>query len=170
MRIFLVVEKTSKTYVGAMQSSQLQDFLSTHYAELASQEAKISAQLEAVRGEMERVRKAAEAAGVELHERSQTNPNLRYESRTASIKVPETMKEAALAILDNEAMGLSATEILTRMNKRLRTEYVRSSLSPQLSRLKQDGKIDVFNKRWILPKYLRTIGSHRVLPLTGFEE
>jgi hypothetical protein len=152
-----------------MQSSQLQDFLSAHYAGLAARETEMSAQLEAVRAEMERVRKAAEAAGVELHESPAPNLILRCEPPSPP-RANETMKEAALAILENEPRGLLANQILEKMNKRLGTEYARSSLSPQLSRLKDEKKIELFKDRWILPRYVTTVGSHRVLLIRDHED
>jgi hypothetical protein len=65
--------------------------------------------------------------------------------------IPEmTIKAAVVKVLRTEPLGLPAVEILRRINAELKTDYARTSLSPQLSRLKQDGKIALMGENWRL--------------------
>ena len=62
-----------------------------------------------------------------------------------------TIMEAILATLDHKPDGLTAQEILSELNEKyFDGSLVRTSLSPQLSRLKdRDKKIDLKGERWI---------------------
>jgi hypothetical protein len=62
-----------------------------------------------------------------------------------------TIKEAILATLDHKPDGLTALEILGELNEKYYGgELSRTSLSPQLSRLKdRDNKITLRGERWI---------------------
>lgn len=52
-----------------------------------------------------------------------------------------TIKEAVMQVLLHYPNGLTALEILREVNLRFALGIVRTSLSPQLSRLKRDGRI-----------------------------
>ena len=73
-------------------------------------------------------------------------------NETKQKSVP-TIKEMVLSILENKPRGASPQQIIELISKRYRVEIVRSSLSPQLSRLKADGKLnlDERNGVWMLP-------------------
>ena len=66
-------------------------------------------------------------------------------------KARPTIMEAILATLDHKPDGLTALEILDELNaKYFNGELARTSLSPQLSRLKErDRKITLQGDRWI---------------------
>ena len=63
-----------------------------------------------------------------------------------------TIKEAVLEVLKHKPEGMTALEILDQINERyFNGKYVRTSLSPQLSRLKNDDKkITLRGNRWYL--------------------
>ncbi len=62
-----------------------------------------------------------------------------------------TIKQAVLRVLDGVAPnGLPALAILDRLKSDFGMEYPRSSLSPQLSRLKREGKIGLRGNTWFL--------------------
>jgi hypothetical protein len=63
---------------------------------------------------------------------------------------PKTIKEAVLEILGRYPMGLTAMDILREINASLNTSYARTTLSPQLSRLKHEGKIMQSGIVWLL--------------------
>jgi hypothetical protein len=68
-----------------------------------------------------------------------------------SISNPDmTIKEAVLATLSKYHGGLTANTILAEVNLLLGTSYLRTSLSPQLSRLKGDGFIILEGNIWKL--------------------
>ncbi|MER8636794.1 HTH domain-containing protein [Mesorhizobium sp. M1182] len=61
------------------------------------------------------------------------------------------MKEAAVQVLREATGGLTTNELLEIINNKLGTTFARSSLSPQLSRLKGDGILyREEDGRWIL--------------------
>jgi len=63
-----------------------------------------------------------------------------------------TIKQAVLEVMKDHREGMTALEILAAINTRyFGGRMVRSSLSPQLSRLKNDdGKIDLRGNKWFL--------------------
>ena len=61
-----------------------------------------------------------------------------------------TMKMAILDALADQPAGLTAVHLLPIINDALGTDYVRSSLSPQLSRLKKEGKVILVDGIWML--------------------
>jgi chromosome segregation ATPase len=63
-----------------------------------------------------------------------------------------TIKQAVLEVLKDHREGMTALEILAAINTRyFGGRIVRSSLSPQLSRLKDnDSKIDLRGNKWFL--------------------
>lgn len=65
-----------------------------------------------------------------------------------------TIKEGILQLLkETSPMGLTALEILDRLNRRWwQGELKRTSLSPQITRLKKDGKVIPEHGTWKLPK------------------
>ena len=61
-----------------------------------------------------------------------------------------TIKKMALAVLTENPEGLAAIDILSKINARFSKSYSRTSLSPQLSRLFNDGEIHKRGKLWVL--------------------
>lgn len=61
-----------------------------------------------------------------------------------------SIMDAVMAVLEDRGEGMTATEILAEINARyFGGKIVRSSLSPQLSRLKnRDGKIELRGNKW----------------------
>ena len=64
-----------------------------------------------------------------------------------------TIKEMILSVLENRSDGATPLQIIEYIAEQYDIEIVRSSLSPQLSRLKADGKLDLDenNGIWVLP-------------------
>jgi hypothetical protein len=62
-----------------------------------------------------------------------------------------TIKEAILDVLQDYPDGLIALDLLPKLNDRFSWKIVRETLSPQLSRLKQDGKLLYRDGVWKLP-------------------
>lgn len=60
----------------------------------------------------------------------------------------ETIKEKIKKILINHTNGLNCADILIRLNENSPKIYARTSLSPQLSRLRQDGIINLNRGIW----------------------
>lgn len=69
-------------------------------------------------------------------------------------EAPLTIKGAVLAVLADAPQGLIALDILRRINQRFGLGLVRTSLSPQLTRLKKAGAIDLHGSIWTTgPKF-----------------
>lgn len=98
-----------------------------------------------VAGERDQLRKAAEAAGIDLDQRkAPAAPEITKEMLVEALTrrpSEKTIKEAVLSVLAGAGHGMTALEILDAINKNLSTNYPRTSLSPQLSRLKAEGKL-----------------------------
>jgi hypothetical protein len=132
--------------------STLHDFLPLRFAELSQITARLRERLHRAEAEIDQLKVAAKAIGINLEENNERAP------QKAEIKIAETpiinitMKEAALRILNDFDNGLTASEIVEEMKSRFGMTYPRSSLSPQLSRLKHDGLLQQSGSRWLLSK------------------
>jgi len=70
--------------------------------------------------------------------------------RETVVKSYLTIKEMVLVILKDHPNGLIALDILSEINTHFNQTFVRTSLSPQLSRLKRSGDLDKIGKYWLL--------------------
>jgi hypothetical protein len=64
-----------------------------------------------------------------------------------------TIKEMVLEVLEGETEGATAQTIIELINNRFGEEIARPSLSPQLSRLKEEGYLALDGRTWRLTKY-----------------
>lgn len=71
---------------------------------------------------------------------------------SASQKPPLTIKQGVLRVLESAPDGLTAIGILKRLKLDFDLDYERTSLSPQLSRLKREKKIKLDGGIWSLSK------------------
>lgn len=127
----------------------LQSLLIQHWTELSGEEGPLLKRLRQIGLEKERIRKAAIAAEIELpNEIQQDFFGTRHQTKRIAGK---TIKAAIIEILAT-AKGMTALEVLAQINSRHGTSFSRESLSPQLSRLKFEGKIQSYEGVWSLPK------------------
>lgn len=151
-----LVSKTSVCDNALMESRiGLHDFLNARYAELNRYAAQLRAKLQQVEIELEAVKTAANAIGVSFVEPQVLHKEAHepVENEVSSSPAMDlTMKQAALKILEQASDGLTASEILEVMSNKFGMLYPRSSLSPQLSRLKHDGLVDRKDGKWHLTK------------------
>lgn len=133
----------------------LEEFIVRRRLELDSETARLQEQLRAIDAELQRINKVA----VLLSEEPFVPPPvpafrvIHNPQRTRSAKrVSEaTIKEMVLEILiENQGRGMTALDILACINERVDVDYPRTSLSPQLSRLKADGKLHREGFLWAL--------------------
>jgi hypothetical protein len=129
--------------------NDLRDFLRTRrrqildaMAPLRAQIVDIQAKIQELQRQLAEVDKAASAIGM-------VN-GLQKDRSPAKDNQTLTIKEAALKVLADYPNGLTAIEILKEINDRFGMNIVRSSLSPQLSRLKQDDRISQSGMVWSL--------------------
>ena len=83
-----------------------------------------------------------------------------------------TIKDMVKEVLTKSPEGLSAQEILTAIDEEFGAKVERTSLSPQLSRLRQDGDVVLDNGRWFpsqsfLAGWTEAISDDEVLALIG---
>lgn len=122
-------------------SETLTDFISNRLTELKAREKPLRQELEEVVREIEQLQRAAEGAGIKVEGFASIAAKPAMQAAEFPRRsVPEkTIKEAVLSVLRDFPGGLTALEILNKINAHLGVSYPRTSLSPQLSRLKSDG-------------------------------
>lgn len=121
--------------------ASLHEFLARRHRELIRALAETRRRLSSIEEEIDQIERAAAAANV----------NLVISDEMTERQAPSTMKQAAVQALREATGGLTTNELLKIINNELGTTYARSSLSPQLSRLKSDGFVyREEDGRWIL--------------------
>lgn len=71
-------------------------------------------------------------------------------AKSGSVKPSKTIKQMVTLILEDHPSGLEALEIIEKIKVRFNEDIMRTSLSPQLSRLKRDKKLRRDNFIWTL--------------------
>tara|TARA_R110002094_G_scaffold210256_1_gene180633 strand:- start:69 stop:554 length:486 start_codon:yes stop_codon:yes gene_type:complete len=108
---------------------------------MTNRESDIKAQIKALRGELADLKLAKSALD---SSESATSTN---KSATANTK---TIKEMVRDVLKSAHTGLTSTEILTEINTPPDQHVERTSLSPQLSRMKEQGEVKLIDNMWFL--------------------
>jgi hypothetical protein len=121
----------------------LRHFVERRIQELIDAERPLREKLEEIARERRELERTAKAIGLG------SIINTRSESAEGQRK---TIKEAVIEILNSKPHGLTAMDILKELNSMTDTKYPRTSLSPQLSRLKRDGRITQSGIVWSLAK------------------
>lgn len=144
-------------------TESLADFIARRSRELRSIEAQLQIQMLTVTTELEQLRLAASAAGVDkLAPRSSLEGNFPRRSSESSKRrrgSASTIKEAVVSVLGDSSRAMTALEILETINRRMGLEYPRSSLSPQLSRLKSEGTLTLDENHWDLADRSKASGA-----------
>lgn len=91
--------------------------------------------------------RAVEAA-IAAYERALQLSLFPQDSNRSNRRRETTIKQDALNVLQKFPSGRSAREILVELNRTVRPELERETLSPQLSRLRRDGKLSYDNGIW----------------------
>jgi chromosome condensin MukBEF ATPase and DNA-binding subunit MukB len=116
---------------------------------LATQRQQIQSKIDRLERELSDLNRVAKTIGIvngldiEPHITSRSRPEL-------------TIKEAALKVLRDHPEGLIALDILKEINERFGLGILRTSLSPQLSRLKQERKVNNAGMAWTLASRAQT--------------
>ena len=107
---------------------------------IASRETDIKAQIKALRVELNDLKLAKSA--LDSH-----GSALVTQTPLATTK---TIKDMIREVLKSNADGLTSTEILAKINDQTDRQIERTSLSPQLSRMKEDGEVALTENLWFL--------------------
>lgn len=145
--------------------TSLADFIRRKLTELGVREEALRAMLAEIERERGQLVAAALATNISIetdsanpveviHQESVAQQDIEPAQSTGEItrRRPKamTMKDATVAVLQAHGRGLTALEILEKMNSQFGWNYERSSLSPQLSRLKSEGKLTRNGQIWSL--------------------
>jgi hypothetical protein len=129
---------------GVCVVETLAEFIARRRRELDNAEARLRAKLSEIGRERDAL-KAAEKAGVS------TNINRDQEEYKKRRKIkPNTIMFDVINILREHPRGMIALDILAELNTKRDYPLERTSLSPQLSRLKGAGYIDLQGSNWAL--------------------
>jgi len=129
-----------------MTSESLTAFITRKRQELEKEEAPLKERLAEIQLERSQLTKAAIAAGIEPKPETGSEPKRRGPRPRQG-----TIKDIVVKILSDGGQGLTAINLLAELNHRNGTTLMRSSLSPQLSRLKDEGLICLTGNYWHLP-------------------
>lgn len=124
----------------------LTQFINRRLAELAMDERPLREELARIETERDQLQRAALAAGVSI---GAVEAGVAGSVGRSPRRAPETtIKDAVIEVLREQDKPLTALEILPLINAKLGVDYPRTSLSPQLSRLKSDGIVRRMGTRW----------------------
>lgn len=127
--------------------TSLREFITDRLRELDAEERPLHEKLKALAEERAKLIAAATAAEIEIPkiahiQRAVANANRALDAVSRRRTIPErTLKDAVIEVLQDKGRGMTALEILAAINLKFSTDYPRTSLSPQLSRLKAEGKL-----------------------------
>lgn len=120
-----------------MANPTLRDFIATRRAE-------IKEAMASMRSELKELDAAEAALGTK-----ESAP----QARPTTSRGDMTIQDMAQAVLQSADAGLDANEILAAIKQAFGKDIPRNSLSPQLSRLKDAGKVIVEGKTWKLASH-----------------
>jgi hypothetical protein len=139
-----------------MSNETLAEFIDRRRKELTAQRGSLLEQLAAIDNELKQLNAAEEAAKssqffIGLAGRMQMAGSTSALLSQLPVRAPRgAIKKAVIRTLAQHPDGLDAMSILHEMNARDATDYERTSLSPQLSRLKNDGILTLDGNIWRL--------------------
>lgn len=128
-------------------------FIST----LADEEARLRSELELVASQLDRIKRdldrlakikqvlyeSSKTSGttVDAKAASESEHPFREEARRIRARGPRSIKVMVMDVIHDSDRPLQAVEILERINKQFNVDIPRTSLSPQLSRLRDEGRL-----------------------------
>lgn len=128
----------------------LEEFITMRRAELVRAQADLRAQLQSLVDEQKKLDRAAYAAGLPQEPIAIAGAAPVAKARKVRRASGATIKDAVVQVLTRVGHGVSAIDLLPLVNDILGVDYPRSSLSPQLSRLKSEGILTLRGKLWLL--------------------
>lgn len=160
----ICLHKRVSCATARIMSPNLRDLLANHEAALQERLKKLRDQIIPLERELAEVRRARSAVSLVDHGPEQVeipfsvamvsaSENHRSFEPPRSPYARLTIKELVCKALDEQfERGATANELLEFFAHAYgRDDIVRTSLSPQLSRLKQEGKIILIGQKWSLP-------------------
>lgn len=107
---------------------------------------------------LKRLRAAIKRKEAELEELRQAEKVLSAYNRAYEPKAPPKILEGSIKaeimdLLAEFPSGLTANAILAKLQEGALPDLIRTSLSPQLSRLKREGRLEYADKKWKILKW-----------------
>jgi predicted RNase H-like nuclease (RuvC/YqgF family) len=128
--------------------SGIREFIEKSRERLRTERQPLEARRDELRRELLSVERQLAGSTKELEELDRAARALDHEAYARPARKP-TIKEAVLEVLADGAAEMTSTEILERINERFfNRKMTRTSLSPQLSRLKAERKIELHGNSW----------------------
>ena len=128
----------------------LEQFVRRRRRELDDEINRLQASLDAARAEHARIERVASSIGATEQSEDSVEPTSETRAERSAPFGELTIKTMVLNVLSTHPSGLTALAILALLNRRRDKPFARTSLSPQLSRLKTDGKIHREGRTWRL--------------------
>jgi hypothetical protein len=122
----------------------LRSFIEKRRSVLEKRADELRKELAQISTELDELTRVASAMPMVKGLDSATNP------RPSQALQPGTIKDYAVQVLRDHPRGLVALDVLAAINRRFGTNYPRTSLSPQLSRLGQAGVLGRRGLVWYL--------------------
>lgn len=148
-RRILPVDSMSNPWYSPTMNTTLRDFIAKRRSEIRSAIADLQRELL----ELDAAEAAANAAAHGVASAPVPRPHIFYGGgeALAPSKQP-TIKDMVRDVLTGFPQGLDANDIINVVRDRFGVDVPRSSMSPQLSRLKSEGVIELDGKLWRLPQ------------------
>ncbi|QNQ63568.1 hypothetical protein IB024_15070 [Brucella sp. 6810] len=114
---------------------------------------KIGEELSTVNKALQELQAAPKHADSKMVNRVQIPPQSTGSYTRNGVKIRRgSIKDYVVQVLSDSQKGMVALDILAAINERFEKNYDRTSLSPQLSRLRQDGVLGLRGPVWYLAR------------------
>lgn len=114
---------------------------------------RIGEELSSVTKALQEIQEPSNPLDLEMVNRVQTSPQSTGSYIRNGVKIRHgSIKDYVVQVLSDSQKGMVALDILVAINERFGKNYDRTSLSPQLSRLRQDGVLGLRGPVWYLAR------------------
>ncbi len=128
----------------ATNPESLEAFIIQRRREIDDLEAPLKQQLDALRAERDKLRRAAMAIGFD-YDASPKPPKQDAGKKTSRL----TLREAVLQTLREAPQGLTTINLLDALNAKFSKAYPKASLSPELSRMRAKNLVELNGNLWL---------------------
>ncbi|MGK8640422.1 hypothetical protein ACRS7F_22825 [Brucella anthropi] len=114
---------------------------------------RIGEELSSVNKALQEIQEPPNSVDLKLVNRVQTSPQSTGSYIQNGVKIRRgSIKDYVVQVLSDSQKGMVALDILAAINERFEKNYDRTSLSPQLSRLRHDGVLGLRGPVWYLAR------------------
>lgn len=114
---------------------------------------RVGEELSSVNRALQEIQEPPSPTDLKMVNRVQTSPQSTGSYIRNGVKIRRgSIKDYVVQVLSDSQKGMVALDILAAINERFEKNYDRTSLSPQLSRLRQDGVLGLRGPIWYLAR------------------